>query len=206
MKNQTCFKVGDYVRIRPDLIPGRFYGRGIAVASMMEYCGRIVQIDTICGDRFTVSDACNDIGPLGWTPEMTTGEVLHPRIVVTAEKPFTTARYYLGHELISTAKAKCHPDDKFDFAAGASLAAARLVQDMKTREQFPGFFGKMVCITRDASCFTYGKFTYGKVYTVENGNITDDHGTVYDTRGRTAADVCRAMTYYSTAQFVPLVE
>ena len=48
------------------------------------------------------------------------------KIVVTANGKTTTAKLYNGKTVVKTAKAKCSPDDEFDFLTGAHLAVSRL--------------------------------------------------------------------------------
>lgn len=48
------------------------------------------------------------------------------KIVITTDGKTTTARLFDGNNVIKTAKAKCSPDDEFDFNTGASIAFSRL--------------------------------------------------------------------------------
>ena len=59
-----------------------------------------------------------------------------PKIVITADGKTTTAKRYEGNKVVKTAEAKCHPDDKFDFAIGAKLACDRLLEEKKEPENF----------------------------------------------------------------------
>lgn len=73
-------------------------------------------------------------------------EKRQPRIVITHDSKTTTAKLYDGKEITKTAEAKCSPDDKFDFAAGAKLAFERLMGEVE-----PKF---------DKSMLTTGRFGY----------------------------------------------
>lgn len=71
------------------------------------------------------------------------------KIVITHDGKTTTAKLYDGKEITKTAEAKCSPDDKFDFAAGAKLAFERLMDEEK--KEPPKF---------DKSMLTTGRIGY----------------------------------------------
>ena len=50
------------------------------------------------------------------------------RIFVYSDGKTTYAQLKKGDETIKEAKAKCHPDDEFDFDIGAKLACERLLE------------------------------------------------------------------------------
>lgn len=49
------------------------------------------------------------------------------KIVITSDGKTTTAKLYDGKKFVKAAKAKCSPDDVFDFNVGALLSVGRLV-------------------------------------------------------------------------------
>ena len=67
------------------------------------------------------------------------------------------------------AEAKCHPDDEFDFIAGAKLALERLSQPEKEKPKY--FNGKVVCVERKNDFFTKWK-----IYEFKDGMSVDDVG------------------------------
>lgn len=91
------------------------------------------------------------------------------KIVITREGKTTTAKLYDGKEITKTAEAKCSPDDKFDFAAGAKLAFERLMGEEK--KEPPKF---------DKSMLTTGRIGYMSNgqgwFVVVNGNLVYENG------------------------------
>ncbi len=71
-----------------------------------------------------------------------------------------------------TAEAKCAPGDDFDFYKGAALALQRLSENETPKTEEKKYYsGKVVCV-ESAYCEL---FTVGKVYTVEEGYLYDNH-------------------------------
>ena len=56
------------------------------------------------------------------------------KIVITTDGKTTTAAFYEGKKIVKKAKARCNPDDTFDFVIGAELAFDRLT-DRDTKRQ-----------------------------------------------------------------------
>ena len=75
------------------------------------------------------------------------------KIVITTDGKTTTARMYDGNELVKTAKAKCSPDDTFDFMTGAKLAMERLEGEEKPVNPFK--VGDYVKITGNQGDITH---------------------------------------------------
>ena len=131
------FNVGDKVRVRKDLKVGYKYhmaDRHIfdgVVSDMMPYKGKIVTINEITGSgkyRIKGSD-------YNWTDEMFEDTaVCHEKIIITVDGSKTIARLFDGNTVIKTAKAKCSPEDEFDFETGAMLAMRQLFSDFKKDE------------------------------------------------------------------------
>ena len=51
----------------------------------------------------------------------------HKRIVITTDGKTTTAKLIMGNKTVKMAKAKCSPDDEFNFEIGVNLAFDRLM-------------------------------------------------------------------------------
>lgn len=73
-----------------------------------------------------------------------------------------------------TAKAKCSPDDEFDFSVGAKLALERLFEKPK---QY------LNCRAVCAETKSYSLWTVGKIYDVKNGIFRNDNGFAYPQDG-----------------------
>ena len=94
------------------------------------------------------------------------------KIVITTDGKETLARLYDGYELISTATAKCSPEDTFDFETGARIAFDRLVENKPTEEKPKYYNGKVVCI--ETPCASV--LTKGRIYSIIDGEFTFDSG------------------------------
>lgn len=71
---------------------------------------------------------------------------------------------------VTISEARCHPDDEFDLKTGINIVLDRLL----AKNSF--YNGKVICVennglTKFACCFTKGK-----IYSIVNGAIEDDHG------------------------------
>ena len=80
--------------------------------------------------------------------------------------------------IIAKAKAKCSPEDKWDFYIGANLAVERLeaiVEEKKIKAT--SLNAEMVCIKNDSDIFK-DCFTIGKIYKIEKGVFECNHGGV----------------------------
>lgn len=97
---------------------------------------------------------------------------------------------------VITAVAECHSDDEFDLKTGINIALDRLLAKNSL------YNGKVVCVennglTKFACCFTKGK-----IYTITNGEIEDDHGM-------TPLKKIRSLDEFDKIKglsFIPLVE
>lgn len=137
------FKVGDRVRVRPDLVAGERYRQDgekkalcLATVNMAELAGKVVTIaDCIHPDRYRVVGS-----PCSWTDDMFVRPANANKIVVTTDGETTTARLFSGKELVRSATAKCSPRDEFVFETGAALVLARLLgQEKKAEPEAPKF-------------------------------------------------------------------
>lgn len=87
---------------------------------------------------------------------------------------YRSGRSVYAHDLITgrIEKAKCSPEDEFDFYKGAVLALDRLFDREEPKPEEPKYFtGDVVCVYSD-----FGWWTVGRVYHVENGIIVDNTG------------------------------
>ena len=87
------------------------------------------------------------------------------KIVITSDGKTTLARLYQNNSVVKTAKAKCSPDDEFDFEHGANLAYSRLMDlELVTAEEKPSFKnGDRVRITANTNGH---HFEIGSVVTI----------------------------------------
>lgn len=100
------------------------------------------------------------------------------KIVITTDGKTTTAKLYDGKKFVKAAKAKCSPDDVFDFNVGALLSVGRLVNadcELSENDSFDWTAFKnnkfFVQVTKDnfdnfveeakkhGCCFTKSRFT-----------------------------------------------
>jgi hypothetical protein len=93
------------------------------------------------------------------------------KILITTDGKTTTARLLEGKKTIKSAKAKCSPDDEFDFKTGAKIAFQRLMGEpvVEDKPEPKLYNGKVVCIHSEGSWFTVGK-----IYTINNGELHDE--------------------------------
>ena len=120
------FKIGDRVMaIKPyddnEIIVGK---TGTVVGFTGVEIG--VEFDEIVGGHSCYSNGKS--GCCWWC----SAETLEPiednkKIVITTDGVMTTAKLYDGKKVIKSAKAKCCPEDKFDFETGAKIAFDRLI-------------------------------------------------------------------------------
>ena len=89
------------------------------------------------------------------------------------------AYYKKGEKVEKVSKARCNPEDEFNFKIGARLAFNRLVHGT---DYAPGevafikpkpYNGRVVCIASDVEWWTVGK-----IYTLKNGYIIDNDGDI----------------------------
>ena len=150
------YKVGDRVRVRPDLKAGERYkqdgeSRPLCQVAppMAALAGKVVTIvEGPYFDRYCVAGSI-----FQWTDDMFEGLAGAKKIVVTTDGETTTARLFSGKELVKSATAKCSPHDEFVFETGAALALDRLLgQEKKAEPEVPkftkadlktGLFGRM---------------------------------------------------------------
>lgn len=96
----------------------------------------------------------------------------------TDEKTVKATAFNESGNIIAKAKAKCSPEDKWDFYVGANLAVERLeaiVEEKKIKAT--SLNAEMVCIKNSSGIFN-DCFTVGKIYKVENGTFECNHGSV----------------------------
>lgn len=180
------FKVGDKVRVKEwkdvlkvcgidkDHSPGAAYTKYFLAKIILDVCGLV----------FTVTEChkirgCYSISGLDrFGHEIKTvliEELLEPfcdvRILITTNGKETLARLYEDGKVVRKATARCSPDDKFDFAAGAKIAFERLT---KTTHAEPKYYnGKVVCVETKNEDYAY---TVGKIYEFKNGRVKIGNG------------------------------
>ena len=157
------YKVGDRVRVK------KFESRPIYwnTNGLMDHLmGQVVEIRGICHyGSYEIRD-----GKYAWHLKERDIEPINESVVI----------YRKGAEVIATdkcsgktAKAKCAPDDTFDFETGARLAFDRLMGETKpkTEQKTKWYTGQIVCVKS-----LDNNYTVGKVYQVNDGKLIDDAG------------------------------
>ena len=143
--------------------------------------------------------------------------VLHEKVSYdfierTDEKTVKATAFNEGGNIIAKAKAKCSPEDKWDFYVGANLAVERLeaiVEEKKTKAT--SLNTEMVCIKNTS--FFEDCFTVGKIYKVTNGTLECNHNNipvifqnVTDNNCRTFNSVKEINAISSAIQFLEIVK
>lgn len=128
-RTETKYKVGDRVTVRKDLKAGKYYHMkhdpsimDVVAGTMTEFAGRRVTIKSIAfGGKYRIEE-----GGFNWTDEMF--EEPEQTIVI-----YRNGRCVIAYDKITKkkAKAKCNPEDTFDFGTGAKLALDRLLESGK---------------------------------------------------------------------------
>lgn len=175
------YKIGDRVRVRQWDEMEKEFGldpKGdiscdlIFVKDMREYCGKVFTVRNAFSQIYHL-DGCETNFGFWWG---FSDDMLEPvdnkKIVITTDGKTTLARLYEGKKVVKTAKAKCSPDDEFDFIAGAELAFERLTQNKLKKPIY--YSGKVVCVEagEDAA------YTVGKIYEFKDGRVRIDNGNI----------------------------
>lgn len=162
------YKVGDKVRVKKDLdgvnLKGKI-GKVIAMGDLYDYG---IEFD----EPIEGGHNCNNKGKWGccrWGYEGELEPVSDNKIVITTDGKTTLARLYDGKKVVKTAKAKCAPEDEFDFLASAKLAFERLTQNKVKKPTY--YNGKVVCVEAEGKAYTVGK-----IYEFKDGRVRIDNG------------------------------
>ena len=137
------FHVGDMVRVKKGLT---FKETGILHVEE-EYCGKTFRVSKVLGsDDADISlelDGCGDwsFSPY-WLEPLVVGK---ERIFIIQDGKTVTAMLFNGKKKIREGKAKCHPDDPFDFVTGAKLALERLAGGEEKKPEYKA--GDFVMVT-----------------------------------------------------------
>ena len=165
------YKIGDKVRVKECLdginLKGKI-GKVIAIGEMYDYG---IEFD----EPIARGHSCNRTGKDGccrWGCERELEPAGDKKIVITTDGKTVLARLYEDKKIVKTAKAKCAPEDKFDFIAGAELAFERLTQNKVKKPTY--YSGKVVCVKVDKDA-SYA-YTVGKIYKFKNGRVRIDNG------------------------------
>lgn len=166
------YKIGDRVRVRQCLdglnLKGKI-GKVVAIGEMYNY--GIEFDEPIAGGH-----SCGGKGKWGWCRWGYEVELEPPagnKIVITTDGKTTLARLYEDKKIVKTAKAKCAPEDEFDFIAGAELAFERLTQNKLKKPIY--YNGKVVCV----KAYEGTAYTVGKIYEFKNGRVKIDNGCTF---------------------------
>lgn len=201
------FKIGDRVRVRTwESMEAEFGISALGFYIRVPNCGFTEGMKQFCGKTYTIQNIIGrmvylvtDDGKRITSDYSFTLDMLEPaatadyKVVITTDGKTTTAKLYNGKWLESTARAHCHPSDKFCFDTGAMLAMERLFPDAPTvlpkPEPMPEpWFGHVVALGDSVTLPGLSPiWTRGKIYSVEDGLIdTDIPGTV---RGKGSHDL-----------------
>ena len=148
------FHVGDMVRVKNGLTFKKTGIRNVEEA----YCGKTFRVSKVMGsDNADISlelDGCGDwsFSPY-WLEPLVVGK---ERIFIIRDGKTVTAMLFNGKKKIREGKAKCHPDDPFDFMAGAKIALDRLAGGEEKKTEYKA--GDFVMVTGDSvnHCFPIG--------------------------------------------------
>lgn len=141
------FHVGDLVRVKEGLA---FKGTGI-LGVEKNYCGKMFRVKRVIGDEnsFSVNldkDEMQYVFSPEWLEPVIVGK---ERIVIRHDGKTVTAMLYNGKEKLKEGKAKCHPDDPFDFVTGAKLALDRLAGGEEKKPEYKA--GDFVVVKKDSA-------------------------------------------------------
>lgn len=123
------FKVGDRVKAVTDN-----YG-----LTNQEYKW-VGEVTSVYSNRFSAETIYSILDNIGYVCNNLDYEdfelVNQDKIVILTDGETVTAKKYEGKEVIKSATAKCHPDDRFDFNTGAKIAFDRLMEESKEEGKF----------------------------------------------------------------------
>lgn len=160
------YKVGDRVRVKNYFGNTNLKGKTGTVIAIGVYYDYGVEFDEPIKEYNGHNcDGRGKDGHCRWGYEAEL-EPVDNKIVITTDGKTTLARLYEGKKVVKTAKAKCAPEDEFDFLTGAELAFNRVTENK------PKYYnGKVVCVkSRRESAYTVGK-----IYEFVNGRVRIDN-------------------------------
>lgn len=175
------YKIGDKVRITTEKKGCLWNCRG----KMDKWLGKVMTIRDVCERCYQMQEDWGEHRGGGWLwfEEMIDGLADEQKIVITTDGKTTTAKLYDGKKFIKEAKAKCSPEDKFDFETGAEIAFSRLmngrmngvidrlVDKVKELKQNRPFSGRAVFLNDDTTVIKKGK-----IYEFKDGQCKCDYG------------------------------
>ena len=167
------YKIGDKVRVRQCLAGLNLKGKTGKVIAIGKHYDYGIEFD----EPVARGHNCGGTGKCGccrWGYERELEPAGDKKIVITTDGKTTLARLYEDKKIVKTAKAKCAPEDEFDFIAGAELAFKRLTQDKLKKPIY--YNGKVVCVKKVSSGAAY---TVGKIYEFKNGRVRIDNGSTF---------------------------
>ena len=173
------YKIGDKVRVRQWNEMKKEFGLDpwgdikcdhVFTKDMREYCGRVFTVRNAFSRVYHLDGCKSDLGFWwGFSDDMLV-PVIDKKIVITTDGKTTLARLYEDKKIVKTAKAKCAPEDEFDFIAGAKLAFERLTQNKIKKPTY--YNGKVVCVKVINNAY----YTVGKIYKFKDGRVRIDNG------------------------------
>lgn len=176
------YKIGDRVRVRQWDEMEKEFGLDpwgdiscdlIFTRDMREYCGKVFTVKNALSRIYYLDGCKSDLGFWwGFSDDMLEPPV-GKKIVITTDGKTTLARLYEDKKIVKTAKAKCAPEDEFDFIAGAELAFKRLTQNKLKKPIY--YSGKVVCV----KVYEGAAYTVGKIYEFKDGKVRIDNGCIF---------------------------
>lgn len=152
------YKVGDKVKIREDLIDGKWYGNHTVVVYMLKYKGQDVTIENVRRDNcYTLKE--EDM-KFAWTDEMIECKVDDkPKNQIKNIKHITngtTTVVIIDNKVKGIAK--LHPKDVFDEQEGFRIAYARALGNNPFKEEL-----ECKCENEDINTYLWEKFKNGEI-------------------------------------------
>lgn len=162
------FKVGDKVRVRDDLVTGKFYNAIYFSKVMEEYKGKIITISKIVNDDY-YCDICESY----FSEEMFEPADKQPeQIIITREGGKMVGKYCKNGEVIETRLP--YYTSELDFCKDAKVIIDRINEIIEEKD-----YSLVKCIGYRQN-YEFN-FTVDKVYKIyEDGKITDDNKYTYD--------------------------
>lgn len=173
------FEIGDVVTVIKAPRPAELatVGKTASVISFLCCYDHVVyklDLEGVYGNKILFDESCLDL--------VLPAEYNH-KFVITIVGTSVVANEYRYGKKINSARARCSPDDKFDFYTGARIALERLgvaggSPNPKQKEE-PAEESQKELYTGIICCVYAAKesgFTVGKLYTSRSGEIVNDRG------------------------------
>ncbi len=171
---------------------------------MDKWLGKVMTISVVGnGSYHMLEDYGENMGDgWFWDEDMIAGPASYPTIVLTSDGKTTTATMREGKQVVKRVKAVCSPEDTYDYDTGVKLAFERLMEPEVAPMEPEYYSGKVVCVEKQDDCASARDFKIGKIYTFENGRVSDDVGFRPQVRFQKLAHTKKILG----VTFIPFVE